>query len=89
MKLIRYTNIEGGDWMEASLTAVQPEGGNVVFKADGCFDLPAKKYEDSGLTIIETVWELSEEQLKHISEQKKIRVSVIGNSIQPISVEVI
>ena len=75
--------------MDKSLKAITMDGSNVVFKLDGCHDLPAKMYEDDGFPIIETAWELSDEQIERLIETKQISIAVIGKSIQPISVQVV
>ena len=78
-----------GDQMDKNIKAVAPNGCNTVFKLYGCLDLPAKKLEEDGRSIIETEWELSAEQLARIIETKRISIAVIGESIQPISVQVV
>ena len=78
-----------GDQMDKNIKAVAPNGCNTVFKLYGCLDLPAKKLEEDGRSVIETEWELSAEQLARIIETKRISIAVIGKSIQPISVQVV
>ena len=75
--------------MNKNIKAVAPDGGNVVFRLGGCHDLPAKMYEDDGFPIIETAWELSDEQIERLIETKQISIAVIGKRIQPISVQVV
>jgi len=75
--------------LNKNINAVVPVGGNVIFKLDGCQDLPAKVYEEEGIPIIETVWELTDEQIEQIVKTKQISIAVIGKSIQPISVQVV
>ena len=78
-----------GDQMDKNIKAVAPDGCNTVFKLYGCLDLPAKRLEEDGHRIIETEWELSPDQLDRIIETKRISIAVIGESIQPISVQVV
>lgn len=78
-----------GDQMDKNIKAVAPNGCNTVFKLYGCLDLPAKKLEEDGRSVIETEWELSAEQLARIIETKRISIAFIGESIQPISVQVV
>lgn len=61
---------------------------NAIFKREGCFDLPATKCHDpnTGTNYIQTVWELSLDELKKVQETGRIYVSVVGESIQPILV---
>ena len=75
--------------MNKNINAVEPVGGNVVFEAGGCHDLPARMYEDNGIPVIETTWELTDEQIEQILKTKQISIAVIGKSIQPISVQVV
>lgn len=66
---------------------VTPET-NAVFVAPGCGDLPATTCHDpeTGTDYVQTVWELSVEDLKRIQETGLIYISVVGNGIQPILV---
>lgn len=75
--------------MDKNINAVEPVGGNVVFKAGGCHDLPARVYEENGIPLIETTWELTDAQIEQLMETKQISIAVIGKSIQPISVQVV
>lgn len=66
---------------------VTPET-NAVFVAPGCGDLPATTCHDpeTGKDYVQTVWELSLDDLKKINETGLIYISVMGNGIQPILV---
>lgn len=75
--------------MNKNINAVEPVGGNVVFRAGGCHNLPARMYEENGIPIVETTWELTDEQIEQITKTKQISIAVIGKSIQPISVQVV
>ena len=46
-------------------------------------------YEENGIPIVETTWELTDEQIEQITKTKQISIAVIGKSIQPISVQVV
>ena len=61
---------------------------NAVFVAPDCFDLPATKCHDpeTGKDYVQTVWELSPNDLKKINETGLIYVSVMGDGIPPILV---
>lgn len=67
---------------------IQTPDTNAVFVAPGCGDLPATKCHDpeTGRDYVQTVWQLSIEELKRIQETGLIYVSVMGNGIQPIFV---
>lgn len=66
---------------------VTPET-NAVFVAPGCGDLPATTCHDpeTGKDYVQTVWELTLDDLKKINETGLIYISVMGNGIQPILV---
>ena len=70
------------------MKAIETPDTNAVFTAEGCFDLPATKCHDpnTGINYIQTVWELSLEELKRVQETGLIYVSVVGTGIQPILV---
>lgn len=67
---------------------IQTPDTNAVFVAPGCGDLAATKCHDpeTGRDYVQTVWQLSIEELKRIQETGLIYVSVMGNGIQPILV---
>ena len=66
---------------------VTPET-NAVFVAPGCGDLPATTCHDpeTGKDYVQTVWELSLDDLKKINKTGLIYISVMGNGVQPILV---
>lgn len=66
---------------------VTPET-NAVFVAPGCGDLPATTCHDpeTGKDYVQTVWELTLDDLKKINETGLIYISVMGNGVQPILV---
>ena len=59
---------------------------NVVFTAEGCFDLPAVRATDAntGADEIETCWELSDDELEQIVKNKRVYLYVRGRSIPPV-----
>lgn len=52
--------------------------------AEECSSLPIKRTTNGNYQAIESVWELSEEELIMIKESKRIRIGIIGNGMQPI-----
>lgn len=56
---------------------------NKTFISEGCDDLPACVVG----SIIATYWKPNEEELASIASGIPIRICVIGNSIQPMSVD--
>lgn len=53
---------------------------NITYVAEGCGDLPAHKADDQ----IISCWQLSEEDLKRVSETGVVWLSVIGQHQPPI-----
>lgn len=67
---------------------IETQDTNALFRAEGCFDLPATTCHDpkTGLNYIQTVWELTPEELDQVNETGLIYVSVVGQAIQPMLV---
>ncbi len=65
---------------------VETKTTNAVYTLDGCADLPATKYihQGSGEAGIETVWELSPEELAQVQKDGKVFLYVQGESIPPV-----
>ena len=62
---------------------------NTTFVADGCFDLPGTRYKyDDGTPGVETCWELSDEEVQEIVQNKKIFVYMAGHTVPPMFVAV-
>ena len=61
---------------------------NAIYVAEGCQDLPATQGEmqtDAGpIPIVETVWELSKEEIEQVVMTERIYVRFIGTSIIPL-----
>ena len=68
------------------------KGTNSVFGLEGCEKLPAEVYaeqwEDKEVLCVQTVWQLSDDDLETIKKTKKIFVSTVGEAPQPISLDV-
>ena len=69
--------------------AVQTAESNVTYKADGCFDLPTTVKQTPTGRVIESVWELDGDELMAIMQTKRIRLTVHGNALPPVLVEVV
>lgn len=59
---------------------------NAVYTLEGCYDLPVTKYinannQEEG---VESVWELSPDDLKKIQETGKIYLYIQGKTIPPV-----
>ncbi len=67
------------------MTPIRMDYSNVTYVADGCFDLPAAviKREDGGEEV-ETVWELSEDEIEQLVREKKIYLYIMGRQVPPV-----
>ena len=67
---------------------VKTEYSNIIFVADGCGDLPATICQNLTLnrSEIETVWELSDEEIKQITESRRLYVYISGKSVPPMAI---
>ena len=62
---------------------------NIIFSAEGCKDLHGTLiYNEAGPDEIETCWELSEEELKHIAQTGCIYLYTVGRWIPPVMLSV-
>ena len=67
------------------MKAVQAEYANVVFKKEGCFDLPGTiAQRQDGEEEIETVWELSDEDLERINRDRRVYLYIMGRAMPPV-----
>ena len=67
---------------------VKTEYSNIIFVADGCGDLPATICQNLDLQRqeIETVWELSDEEIQQITEGRRLYVYIVGASVPPLAI---
>ena len=71
---------------------IRTKNTNAFFGSEGFEKLPAQRYADENLdgeTCIQTVWELTDEELEVVKLNKRIYVSLYGENPQPISLDVI
>ena len=65
---------------------VRTDYSNVTYTAEGCFDLPATIARlPEGHEEVETVWELTDEELAEVQRTGKIYMYILGRSVPPIS----
>lgn len=58
---------------------------NITYVADGCGDLSATLFEDqSGNYEVETVWELTDEEVEQIRKEKKLYLYIQGGQVPPL-----
>lgn len=64
---------------------IKADYSNITYVAEGCLDLPATiaKLPD-GHEEVETVWELSDEEVEQIVKDRKIYLYIIGRSVPPL-----
>lgn len=53
-------------------------------KAEECSNLPMKRTMNGNYPSIESVWELSDEELETVKQSKRIRIGILGNGMPPI-----
>lgn len=64
---------------------VKTEYSNITFTQEGCGDLPATLCQTSdGIKETETVWELSDKELKQIIKNRRVYVYMYGHFMPPI-----
>ena len=73
---------------------IKTKGSNAIFGGQGYFQLPAEIYlekrveEGKEIECIQTVWELTDDEIELLKETKKIYVSMVGSQPQPIDLDV-
>lgn len=61
---------------------------NVVYKLDGCGDLPATQaYDETGTSYVITAWGIPPEDLKKLNETGLIYLSFMGTQVPPVLLE--
>lgn len=65
---------------------VETENTNAVYTLEGCLDLPVTKYinANNGEEGVESVWELSPDEIKQIQETGKVYLYIQGSTIPPV-----
>jgi len=49
-----------------------------------CYGLPVKETTNGNYPVLESVWELTDEELKIITESKRVRLGVLGTGMPPV-----
>ena len=59
---------------------------NAVYTLEGCNDLPVTKYTNAnnGEEGIESVWELSPDEIKQIEKTGKVYLYIQGGTVAPV-----
>ena len=55
---------------------------------EDCSSLPVKVAKNGEYQSLESVWELSDEELELINKTKRIRLGILGSSIPPVYLQV-
>lgn len=65
---------------------VATETTNAVYTLEGCHDLPVTKYTNAnnGEEGVESVWELSPDEIKQIQETGKVFLYIQGAAVPPV-----
>lgn len=53
-----------------------------------CSSLPVKDTENAGYPSLESVWELSDEELAMVNKSKRIRLGILGKGMPPVYIAV-
>lgn len=67
------------------MTPIRTDYSNATYTAGGCFDLPATiANRQDGSQEVETVWELTDEELEQITKDRRIYLYIIGGQMPPV-----
>ena len=71
--------------MGKKMIPIQMDYSNITYVADGCRDLPATLFIDrNGNYEVETVWELTDEEVEQIRKGKKLYLYIQGRQVPPL-----
>lgn len=70
------------------MTPIRTSACNITFVLAGCADLPASRGEADGIPFISTYWKPDAEELAMIAAGMPIKLSILGERPQPVSLEV-
>lgn len=71
------------------MTPIRTDYSNVTYTADGCFDLPATiASRQDGSQEVETVWELTDEELEQINKDRRVYLYIMGRQMPPVFLSV-
>lgn len=64
---------------------IKTDYSNITFKAEGCGDLPATLLENTeGGHVVETVWELTDEEIERITRDRRLYLYIVGAGVPPL-----
>lgn len=69
-----------------NMKPIATENCNAVYTLEGCNDLPVTKYinANNGEEGVESVWELSPDEIKRIQETGKVFLYIQGATVPPV-----
>lgn len=71
------------------MTPIRTDYSNVTYTAEGCFDLPATiASRQDGSQEVETVWELTDEELEQINKDRRVYLYIMGRQMPPVFLSV-
>ena len=71
--------------MGKKMIPIQMDYSNITYVADGCRDLPATLFIDrNGNYEVETVWDLTDEEVEQIVKSKRLYLYIMGASVPPL-----
>lgn len=71
------------------MTPIRTDYSNVTYTAEGCFDLPATiASRQDGSQEVETVWELTDEEIEQIKKDRRVYLYIMGRQMPPVFLSV-
>ena len=71
------------------MTPIRTDYSNVTYTAEGCFDLPATIADrQDGSQEVETIWELTDEELEQINKDRRVYLYIMGRQMPPVFLSV-
>lgn len=49
-----------------------------------CYSLPIKRTKNGGYDVLESVWELTDEELAIVNKTKRVRLGILGRGMPPV-----
>lgn len=68
------------------MKAVRADYSNITYTGEGCFDLPATILGNpqTGGEDVETIWELSDEELEQVIKNRRVYLYIMGTRVPPV-----
>lgn len=71
------------------MAPIRTDYSNVTYTAEGCFDLPGTiASRQDGSEEIETVWELTDEEIEQVKKDRRVYLYIMGRQVPPVFLSV-